>query len=113
MPSTATIVAEEETVTFMRTLTTPRQSGTSRVIGIEGNQQCATPYFSKGVVLEELRMERLRKYRLMFGIASLICLCALVACLYERVSYEPAAALLCCVVGIFMVFAMKVHDARQ
>ncbi|MBS1802447.1 MAG: hypothetical protein JST28_03735 [Acidobacteria bacterium] len=96
----------------MQTLTThERQSGPSRVIGIE--RQCATPYFRREIVLEALRMERLRKYRLMFGIAALVCLCALAVCIYERVPYEPAAAALCCAVGIFMVFAMKVHDAQH
>jgi hypothetical protein len=75
---------------------------------------CAqTLLYDRRITLEEERVKRLRKYSLVFGIASLICLCMLVTCLALRVQYEPAAAMMSCCVGIFAVFLMKVKDAKR
>lgn len=58
-------------------------------------------------------MNRLRKLRALFGILSAVCLCVLIACIIAKITYEPAAAILCCFAGTFMVFVMKVRDATR
>lgn len=59
------------------------------------------------------RVERLRKFRFIFGIASVLWLGVAIACVVFRLPYEPAAAMACCFSGIFTVFAMKVKDAAR
>lgn len=70
------------------------------------------PLFSERLVLQQIRLERLRRLRNWFGIASILSLCALIACILLHVAYDPAAAVLSCCMGTFVVFAMKVHDAK-
>ncbi len=71
----------------------------------------STAVFSERVAVECLRMNRLRKYRLIFGLLSLICLLGLAVCLYLRIPYEPSAALFFSFFGVFAVFVLKVRDA--
>lgn len=59
------------------------------------------------------RMLRLRRLRLIWGILSALLLIALSVSLVLHVSYEPAAALLACSTGLFVVFYMKVGDAKR
>jgi hypothetical protein len=69
-------------------------------------------FFAQSIALEQIRFANLRKQRLIFGIASLVCLLSLATCLFLKLPFEPAAAILCCFTGMFVVFAMKVKDAQ-
>jgi len=69
--------------------------------------------YAEWISVDELRMKRLIKERKIFGIASLVMLLGLLAALWADVPYEPFAATLLCVLGIFVVFAMKVRDAKR
>lgn len=69
--------------------------------------------YSELISVDELRVKRLIKQRKVFGLATLMILAALLAVLGFGLPYEPLAALLFCVMGIFVVFAMKVHDAQR
>jgi len=62
---------------------------------------------------EELRIKRLQRYKTLFGIASLVLLIVGVICFATNIHYEPALAMFTCTVGTFIVFAMKVNDARK
>ncbi len=64
------------------------------------------------VILEDVRRKNLRRNRMWFGIVSVICFCALVASFILHIPYEPAAAILCCVFGTFLVFVIKLRDAK-
>jgi len=60
----------------------------------------------------ELRMKRLRWHRALWGTVSALCLIYLAASFPAGISYEPAAALSACSVGVFAVFSMKIADAK-
>lgn len=68
--------------------------------------------YSETVNVAHLRFKKLEKYRLLFGVLSLLGLALLVVSLLVGVRYEPSAAILCCFVGIFVVFTMKIRDAH-
>lgn len=61
----------------------------------------------------ELRMQHLRRHRMLWGIVSALFLVYLAASFPAGISYEPAAALLACSLGLFAVFSMKVADAKR
>jgi hypothetical protein len=69
--------------------------------------------YSEFISVDELRFKRLLKERKVFGIASLMVLAGLIAAAWAGIPYEPFAAMLFCVLGIFVVFAMKVRDAQR
>ncbi len=69
--------------------------------------------YAELISVAELRLKRLKKERKIFGITSLMILVGLLAVLWAGIPYEPFAAVLLCVLGIFVVFAMKVHDAQR
>ncbi len=68
--------------------------------------------YSETVNVAQMRFTKLKKYRLLFGVLSLIALAGLIISLSVGVSYEPSAAILCCLVGMFVVFSMKIRDAH-
>jgi len=70
-------------------------------------------FYTESLVLHLIRLNRLRRLRLWFGVAVILSLCALIVCLALHIPYEPAAALLSSLMGIFVVFAMKVHDGQR
>jgi hypothetical protein len=70
-------------------------------------------FFTATVRSEEVRLNRLKRNRLVFGIFSLACAALLLICLYAGFPYEPAAAMTCCFTGMFAVFALKVKDAPR
>jgi len=61
----------------------------------------------------ELRMQCLRWHRTLWGVVSVLCLIYVAVSFPAGISYEPAAALSACSVGLFAVFSMKVSDARR
>lgn len=75
-------------------------------------ENVGAPLFVHLVDPVRLRMKSLRRKRMIWGVISLLCVCALVASIYFRLPYEPAAAILCCCFGIFIVFVLKVEDAK-
>ena len=60
-----------------------------------------------------LRMQRLRRHKILWGFVSILCLIYLGVSFPAGISYEPAAALLACSLGLFAVFSMKVSDSRR
>lgn len=82
------------------------------------NRSCADSsnkqlIYSELISVDELRWKRLLKERRIFAIASVMMLLGLLAAVWAGIPYEPFAAMLFCVLGIFVVFAMKVHDAKR
>ena len=73
----------------------------------------ASNIYAELISVDELRLKRLIKERKIFGIASLVMLVGLLAAMWAGLPYEPFAAILLCVLGIFVVFAMKVRDAKR
>jgi phosphatidylserine synthase len=69
--------------------------------------------YSELISVDELRMRRLKKNRMGFAIATLVMLAALLTALFINIPYEPFAALFFCLMGLFVVFAMKIHDAKR
>lgn len=66
--------------------------------------------YSNSFDRDYLRLAKLRRLRLLSGVICLSVLAWLCASVYQKVPYEPAAALLACTSGIFAVFYMKVRD---
>jgi|ERR1700686_5118601 hypothetical protein len=69
--------------------------------------------YSVQLTAEDFRMQRLLKYRRIFGLTSLLLLAVAVVCVAFNVAYEPAVAMFACTVGTLLVFVMKVKDARK
>jgi hypothetical protein len=69
--------------------------------------------YSGMVSVDQLRLQRLVKYRMWFTALSLLALAALIISLIAGISYEPFAALLSCLLGTLVVFAMKIRDAHK
>src|SRR5713226_9274728 len=68
--------------------------------------------FVKRVSLNEVRMNKLVHYRNFFGYLTLFLLLTSVAFSFFSLPYEPAFALVMAALGMFVVFTMKVADAR-
>jgi hypothetical protein len=62
--------------------------------------------------VEQLRIHALSRYRGVFGVISVILAFIAGVCLYFHVPYEPAAALFFATLGIFVIFSMKLADAK-
>jgi hypothetical protein len=69
--------------------------------------------YSVQLTAEDFRMQRLLKYRRIFGLASLLLFAVAAVCIVFNAPYEPAMALFTCTVGTLLVFVMKVKDARK
>jgi hypothetical protein len=69
--------------------------------------------YSVQLTAEDFRMQRLLKYRRIFGLTSLLLLAVAVVCVAFNVAYEPAVAMFACTVGTLLVFVMKVKDAPK
>jgi len=69
--------------------------------------------YSVQLTAEDFRMQRLLKYRRIFGLVSLLLFALTVVCVVFHVPYEPAAAMFTCTVGTLLVFVMKVKDAKK
>lgn len=90
----------EEANNFSPTASLKGYNGTSDII------------FETKLSIESYRMEKIRKYRSLFGIATVIFACFTMASLVLHWNYEPFVALSFSTLGIFVVFAMKVHEGK-
>ncbi len=72
----------------------------------------AEPLIAVRVITAEERLKRLRRHQKLFAIVLTLCIVALGVSIAENWAYEPALALLLAVAGIFVVFWMKVREAK-
>ena len=77
--------------------------------------------FSERLLLSDLALERLQLLRIsylkscvgVFGIGAAFLLLATVMCLIKGIMYQPPVACFFAVLGIVVVFLMKIYDARK
>ncbi len=62
--------------------------------------------------VESIRLMNLLRYRMLFGLASLACLLVTGASFFLQIPYEAPLALFFSTLGTFIVFVMKVANAR-
>ena len=80
----------------------------SEKIGFASREMLGEIKFS----VEGIRLVSLLRYRMLFGLASLACLLATGAFFSLQLPYEAPLALFFSTLGTFIVFVMKVANAR-
>lgn len=107
----STICVPYEKPTVSESLVTPSDGRV--VFSSKVGPMNTTVVYSEQFTTTALRLARLKRYVWIFFVLLLICTAATVGCVALGFPYEPAAAVGLSVLGIDVVFIMKIRDAGR
>lgn len=107
----STICIPYEKPTVSENVVTP--SGGPILFSFKVGPMNATMVYSEQFTTAALRLARLKRYAWIFSVLFLIFAAAAIGCLVARLPYEPASAVSISLLGIAIVFIMKIRDVSQ